>query len=74
MKCEICKTMEKLGLDPATHEQWACADAISPSLMLKKAQVAIHHFWYSVCAAFQARWQYAGRLVYQRVRFVTLGL
>jgi hypothetical protein len=27
MKCEICKTIERLGLDPSTHEMWFCADS-----------------------------------------------
>ena len=35
MKCEICKTIEKLGLDPATHDPWMCADSKSPRLVLE---------------------------------------
>ena len=26
MKCEICKTIERLGLDESTHDLWVCAD------------------------------------------------
>jgi hypothetical protein len=74
MKCEICKTIEKLGLDPATHEQWMCADAKSPRLVLRKAQVSIHHFWQGVSAMLQTKWQHAGHRLYQRVHYVTLGL
>jgi len=74
MKCEICKTIEKLGLDPATHEQWMCADAKSPRLVLRKTQVSIHHFWQEVSALLQAKWQHAGHRLYQRMHYVTLGL
>ncbi|HLY99029.1 MAG TPA: hypothetical protein VKT33_08180 [Candidatus Angelobacter sp.] len=74
MKCEICKTIEKLGLGPATHEQWMCADAKSPRLALKKAQISIHHFWQEVSTLLQTKWQHAGHKLYQRAQYVTLGL
>jgi hypothetical protein len=74
MKCEICRTIEKLGLDPATHEQWMCADVKSPRLILRKAQVSIHHLWQEVSALLQAKWQHSGHRLYQRVHYVTLGL
>ena len=74
MKCEICKTIEKLGLDPATHEPWMCADAKSPRLAVKRAQVAIHHFCQEKIMNFRAKWQHAGQMIYQRAQYVTLGL
>ncbi|HKD79275.1 MAG TPA: hypothetical protein VKH81_06240 [Candidatus Angelobacter sp.] len=36
MKCEICKTIERLGLDDSAHDLWYCPDA-SP------ARTAIRH-------------------------------
>ncbi len=27
MKCEICKTIERLGLDDSAHDLWHCTDA-----------------------------------------------
>jgi len=27
MKCEICKAIERLGLDDSAHNLWHCADA-----------------------------------------------
>ena len=74
MKCEICKTIEKLGLDPATHDPWMCADAKSPRLVFKQAQVAIHHFYHEVSALFQTKWNHAGHRLWQRAQYVTLGL
>jgi len=26
MKCEVCKAIEKLGLDGSVHESWYCVD------------------------------------------------
>ncbi|HSK43753.1 MAG TPA: hypothetical protein VLA83_07695 [Candidatus Binatia bacterium] len=74
MKCEICKTIEKLSLDPATHEPWMCADSRSPKLAFKKAQVAIHHFYHEVSAVIQAKCHHAGHRLWQRAQYVTLGL
>jgi len=74
MKCEICKAIEKLGLDPATHGPWMCADSSSPRLALKKAQIAAHHFYQEVSALFQAKWHHAGHRLLQRAHYVTLGL
>jgi hypothetical protein len=74
MKCEICTTIEKLGLDPATHEPWMCADSKSPRLVFKKAQVAVHHFYQEVSALVQTKWQHAGHRLWQRAQYVTLGL
>jgi hypothetical protein len=74
MKCEICKTIEKLGLDPKAHELWACADAMSPRLALKKAQASIHRFFLHVGVFFQAKWHHAGHALDQRAHYVTLGL
>ena len=74
MKCEICKAIEKLGLDPATHEQWMCADAKSARLALRKAQIAIHHFYQAMNAFLHTKLHDAGHRLYQRAHYVTLGL
>ncbi|MBZ5507340.1 MAG: hypothetical protein LAO78_17920 [Acidobacteriia bacterium] len=74
MKCEICKTIEKLGLDPATHDRWMCADSHSPRLVLRKAQIAVHRFCVKGSVFFQAKWQYAGHALHRRTQYVTLGL
>jgi hypothetical protein len=74
MKCEVCKAIDKLGLDPAVHELWACADSRSPRIALRKARVSVHHLYYHVAAFFQAKWRQAGHLLYQRAHYVRLGL
>jgi len=74
MKCEICKTIEKLGLDPATHDPWVCADSRSPGLALRKARVAVHHFCADMSGRLHAKFRHAGHTLYRRVQYVTLGL
>ena len=74
MKCEICKTIDKLGLDPAAHDLWICADAKSPRLAFQKAQVSVHHFCLEMAAFFQAKWRQASYFPYQRAHYLTLGL
>jgi hypothetical protein len=74
MKCEICKTIEKLGLDSKAHESWMCADSHSPWPMLRKVHIAVHHFCVKAGIVFQAKWQYAGHALYRRTQYVTLGL
>jgi hypothetical protein len=74
MKCEICKTIEKMGLDPEAHDLWMCADARSPQLAFRKAQISIHHFCSEVGASVAAKWRQAGYTLHQRAHYVTLGL
>jgi hypothetical protein len=74
MKCEICKTIEKLGLDPATHDPWMCADSKSPRLAMNKARIAAYDLFQEVSALFHAKWHHAGHRLWQRAHYVTLGL
>jgi hypothetical protein len=74
MKCEICNTIERLGLDPSAHELWACADSRSPRLALRKMHVSIDHVYHRVAAFFQTKWRHAGHFLGQRAHYVTLGL
>ena len=74
MKCEICKTIDKLRLDPAAHDLWSCADSKSPRLALKRAQVTIYHFCLAVTIFLQAKWRQASYFPYQRAHYLTLGL
>ncbi|HLK53894.1 MAG TPA: hypothetical protein VKU42_10585 [Candidatus Angelobacter sp.] len=74
MKCEICKTIEKLGLDHEAHELWVCADSRSPRLALKKAQISIHHFCNGFSTSLVERWRQAGYMPHRRPRYLTLGL
>ena len=74
MKCEICKTIAKLGLDESAHELWVCADARSARIAFRKLQVSAHHFCCELKASLAARWQSAAYMPCQRAHYVTLGL
>lgn len=74
MKCEICRTIEKFGLDPAAHDMWHCADNKSPRLMIEKAHVAIHHFWHEKSESLSEKWQAVGYMPHQRAHYLTLDL
>jgi len=74
MKCEICKTIEKLGLAPATHEPWVCADSWSARQAFRSAQVSIHHYFHGLGDRLHAKCQHAGQALYRRAQYVTLGL
>jgi hypothetical protein len=42
MKCEICKTIERLGLDPSAHELWFCSERYSVPLKVPLAARIAH--------------------------------
>jgi hypothetical protein len=74
MKCEVCKAIEKLGLDEQAHDLWVCTDVKSPREILEKAQVVIHHRWHELSDSLSSRWETAAYMPHQRAHYVTLGL
>ncbi len=77
MKCEICKTIERLELEESAHDLWHCADA-QPKKAFALNRVweqRMQHFggaifsWFSfvVVARFWA-------MLHDRQHYVTLGL
>jgi hypothetical protein len=74
MKCEICKTIEKLELNPEAHDLWVCSDVWSPRITLRKARISIHHFCHEVGGSIAAKWRQGGCMLHQRAHYVTLGL
>jgi hypothetical protein len=74
MKCEICKTIEKLDLNPEAHDLWVCSDAWSPRITLRKARISIHYFCHEVGTSIAAKWRQGGCMLHQRAHYVTLGL
>lgn len=85
MKCEICDTIERLGLDPSAHELWFCS-AVQPApakqslratleILALKAAV-LHRFATEVLIQRLAQLAGAGihnRRAY-RQHYITLGL
>ncbi len=75
MKCEICKTIEKLGLDASAHDLWFCVDAKGGKATTHQASPYLERFRRELCAFLILRWRHRKQwmLAHQR-RLVTLGL
>ncbi|HET9365578.1 MAG TPA: hypothetical protein VFP71_11280 [Candidatus Angelobacter sp.] len=76
MKCEICKTIERLGLDASAHDLWYCADAPAKKFSLQPVQAHMKQFGRKVHVFFLMK-RRQGRmrvLAHYRPRLVTLGI
>lgn len=76
MKCEICKTIERLGLDESAHDLWHCADAGAAKMAARKSRnylqemgQQIQHF-----ARSHSRFYRLAMMAYHRSALITLGL
>jgi hypothetical protein len=76
MKCEICKAIERLGLDESAHDLWHCADAGLVTTARRKSRNYlqeigrhIQHF-----ARSHSRYYRMATMAYHRRALVTLGL
>jgi hypothetical protein len=74
MQCEICKTIEKLGLDASAHDLWFCADEGGKAAAYQ-ARPHMEKLRREFCAFLILRWRHRKHwmLAHQR-RLVTLGL
>jgi hypothetical protein len=75
MKCEICKTIEKLGLDPAAHDLWVCSNEVTHRIAMQSVKAYVEQlkrqadaFW-----ILKKRQRRAWMMAHQQ-HFVTLGL
>ena len=75
MKCEICRTIERLGLEESAHDLWYCADAHAGKAFAHVWEQRIQHFtlmissWFSFPTVTRF-WA----LLQERQHYVTLGL
>jgi hypothetical protein len=78
MKCEICKTIERLGLDDSAHDLWHCADASAnaETLSPQRAHAHLKQFGRKVRAFFlmKQRQRRSWVLAHYRPRLVSLGI
>ena len=76
MKCEICKTIEMLGLDDSAHELWYCTDGRTNKFSAAHAQAKLRQFGRTLHAFFLIkRRQSRDRCeAHYRPRLVTLGI
>ncbi|HZD95273.1 MAG TPA: hypothetical protein VE133_13520 [Candidatus Sulfotelmatobacter sp.] len=79
MKCEICRAIERLGLEPSAHELWYCPDAVTKKAALRRAsRPELEQFARELCAFLLLKWR-QGRhrnwaLAHLKPRLVTLGI
>jgi hypothetical protein len=75
MKCEICRTIERLGLDESAHDLWYCADPHSKKALARVWEQRIEHFGGAISSwlGFTLVVRFWTQL-HDRQHYVTLGL
>lgn len=76
MKCEICKTIERLGLDDSAHDIWHCTDAGLAKTTVRHSRSFFHQIRDGVRAFARSRFPHyrLWTMAAQRRSLVTLGL
>lgn len=72
MKCEICKTIERLGLDDSAHDLWYCPDASAARTAIRHSRSFLQHITHQI--ALLTRVNARAYRVWAHPRLVTLGL
>jgi len=76
MNCEICRTIERLGLEKSAHDLWYCADKQPAKATLRRERPEAEQFVRELCAFFLLKWRHRRNWViaHYRPRLVTLGI
>jgi hypothetical protein len=76
MKCDICKAIERLGLDESAHDLWYCADAGVVKAATRKSRGYLHEIGRQIqhFARSHSRYYRVWTMAYHRRALVTLGL
>ena len=76
MKCEICKTIERLGLDASAHDLWYCADAGLVKTATRESRSYLREIGRRLqgFAHSHSRYYRMAMMAYHRRALVTLGL
>jgi hypothetical protein len=74
MKCEICKTIERLGLDDSAHDLWYCSDAGAAKTALRRGRDYLHHMGQQVRHFALLHTRHYRSWIMAHHRLVTLGL
>jgi hypothetical protein len=76
MKCEICGTIKRLGLNESAHDLWYCADGQARKAALRQARPELEQFLRELSAFFLVKWRQRRNwtLAHMRPRLVTLGI
>jgi hypothetical protein len=75
MKCEICKTIAKLGLDQSAHDLWMCSDAQEHPASAKGVRAYVEHIRRQITVFWiLKKRQHRAWTMTHHQRLVTLGL
>ncbi len=71
MNCEICKTIERLGLDDSAHDLWFCVDGRTDKFSVAGAEHRVKRALRTLHVFFLVKRRY---LAHFRPGLVTLGI
>jgi hypothetical protein len=76
MKCEVCKTIARLGLDDSAHDLWYCTDAGVAKTTVRRSRSFLQHIQHraSTFARSHSRHYRMLAMAYRRRSLVTLGI
>jgi len=76
MKCEICRTIERLGLEASAHDLWYCVDAEAKKAALRRERPELEKLLREAGAFLLVKWRQrrSWTLAHLRPRLVTLGI
>lgn len=76
MKCEICKTIARLGLEDSAHDLWYCADAQAKKAQLRHVRTELEQLVRGLGALLLMKWRQRRQAcaAHRRQRLVTLGI
>ncbi|HEY7404975.1 MAG TPA: hypothetical protein VIB39_15730 [Candidatus Angelobacter sp.] len=74
MKCEICKTIERLGLNDSAHDLWYCPDATVGRTALRRSRGYLQQIGRQIRFLARVNSRAYRAWVGAHARLVTLGL
>lgn len=74
MKCEICKTIERLGLDASAHDLWYCADAAAARTASPRSRGYLQEIGHQIRLFARVNARAYRAWVWAHQRLITLGL
>jgi hypothetical protein len=76
MKCDVCRAIERLGLDESAHDLWHCAEAGLVKTATRESRSYLREIGRRVqnFARSHSRYYRVATMAYHRRALVTLGL
>jgi len=76
MKCEICRAIERLGLEESAHDLWYCVDGRAKRVVARKTRPEMEQVTRALLAYLLLKWRHRRQWTqaHMRPRLVTLGI